>query len=290
MKRLSLLLRGPRIWLALTIFFGGAEAAKPAHSTPEPVTVRALKVGPVTVPKIFGLAAGEGEKRKLVEVPVPEQSAGVGIEIPFAPEMELFEGQVGSEAQRPKPFVKIPAKMPGQKFLLVFFSDDSGRLQHTFLDESVEAHPAGQVRVVNFSRSRAAFSVGGASLRVLPGNEATSAPVFGQSGRFLFRYHVERPPEPPYSSPVAPLRFKAADQRLLVILVDLPEEMSGEGEGAGNTVLAATAKRCQAVFVFDRIGARPDGSSGGGGRIPPHGPVAPSERGGLFFPQSSIIL
>lgn len=176
-------------------------------------------IGDAEIPPLFFL----DEKKHFQPLPVASNSRGTPIQIPLIAPVNLYTGTDGARnASDMDVLFPVPAKSTGERWLLVFFQDAGGKLQHIFLDDSVKAHPAGKVRVVNLTAAQVEVSVGGARQSLQQGGDILAEPTPQKDGRFPFRYFIRQQGTPDFLSPIKLLSFRSSDERLLVLFSSFP--------------------------------------------------------------------
>lgn len=186
----------------------------------------AVQIGDSTVPPLYYLEVipglGGKPQTKFVPISVSNGTRSGTFKIQLIPPVQLYTtSPTGPEM---KPLFTIPANDPKNRILLVFHPDNSGQLNHTFLDDSAIAHPPGGVRVVNLGTVPISFSAGKEIIRVAPRQDAKTMPTRDNNGLCPFKCYVEQPDQPLGKAPTKLLRMGDPQDRLLVLYTFFPEE------------------------------------------------------------------
>ena len=246
------------IWVLLGLFYLLGTSFLHAQATPREIPrfeFSAVQIGDFTIPPLYYLEVTPGlggqPQKKFLPIVLSNGARGSTCKIQLIPPVQLYTtSPAGPEM---KPLFTIPANGPKNRILLVFYPDNTGQMNHTFLDDSAIAHPPGSVRVVNLGTTPIAFSAGKEIIPVAPKKEAKTTFTRDNNGLFPFTCYVEQPGEPLVKGPTKLLRMGDPQDRLLVLYTFLPEEVpSGEPSPEGKTT---TIKQYIPIAyrLFDRL-------------------------------------
>lgn len=185
-------------------------------------------LGDVEVPPLFYLEKNLNEAGEVTEnyheLPVEQGTLRGRQSLQLHRPTSLYIQKPGTETKSTafEPYLEIPAKSASDQLLLLFYQDEAGRPLRKIIDASPTAHPAGTVRMINLTRTRAALTAGGNPLLVAPGMEARTSPVPQEDGRFPLVVSQETAGGGVYRSPLRLLQFRRPGHRLLVVFSSMP--------------------------------------------------------------------
>jgi len=199
----------------------------PVKETPT-ISCSANALGGLEIPPLYYLDATNDSSGKLLReykpFPVSTLTRMPAVKIPATPPVALYTGRF-DEKGKPimNSYLEIPVKGPQEKLLLLFYRDAAGKTAHDFLDDGVKAHPAGTVRVLNYSPQGFSPTVGKKTYFVAPGGQGLfGTPEMVSPGRFVFRYRVQTPGVGDYESSVQLLEMRTPEDRILIIYSAMP--------------------------------------------------------------------
>lgn len=230
--------------IALIAGVASSAASQPAPNQKDLPTIQvsALEIGSLDVPPLYWKQITFDENGDPVEsynrLTISSGSRGDTTDITLLAPTYLYTGNFEPDGEpNMQPAVEIPAEAPGDRFLVVFFHDENGRLLRRVIDDSAESHPAGTVRVINFGKERLVFNAGGENQPVPADGDAVSKPIVNEQGRFPFVYYTSRNNKV-FRAPSKLLRLRHTSSRLLVLYANLREANdTGEVNPDGSPVL-----------------------------------------------------
>ncbi len=208
--------------LAWSLSITGALAEAPVVEL-SAASIRVKDLPPLFYLEVSQDAAGR-EQRRFSPLDVSSCKRGALVSLPSQRPIQIYTKHSNTEGSNPmKPFLDVPANATATRLLLVFYLDEQGRTKTTFLDDSIDAHPPGTVRMVNFSSQRIAFTVGGEPILVPPDGDAVARRAADADNRFTFKYFAETKRGKTYESPEKNLAFPKPDSRILFLYSAAPK-------------------------------------------------------------------
>jgi len=174
---------------------------------------------------------------------------GPSIEVPVRPPIQLYRRTEQEGQPVMSPVMTLPDQEEGDHKLVLFYRDRQGDMQVHHLEDGEEAHPGGEVRVLNLGPDNLVASIGNAQGAVPPGEaHLLGAPQVDNRRVMTFEFAVSRPGQTPFRSPATRLRLRSDRHRLLVVYTYMPTYSRGAEQGRNRVSYTPIAYN-----LFDRL-------------------------------------
>ena len=226
-------------------------------------SLSATKVAIDQMPPLFWLDTGfddQGEPtQEFKELDIAYNRRGRAAEVPVGAQVSIYRKTNSDQANEPEmlPVLQVPAAKKGDRWLLVFHRDRTGKVTPRFIDDSPAAHPAGTVRFANFIDRRTAVSIGSSPQMIQPGKvQSLGEPTLRPDGRFGFKLAYPLDNGELWATPLKYRRLSSDETRMLVILTNQVERT-----GSTETITENEEADVQTTLVpvslnfYDRVSA-----------------------------------
>lgn len=253
---------------AAALLAAGMPALSPGAEIPT-FYLSATMVGDANPPVLYFMTAEKtakgGIRRSPERLKVQPYARGAGVEVPLLPPCELYVAPAGKpdDVAALKPEIRIPveSQKPGQRLLLLFYPDMTGKLRHVFLDDSEAAHPVGQVRFFNATGETVAFTVGAQPQAASPGADTLAQPVLDVRRRFPFKCVSKAKAALFKKLRPQSLAMPEEDSRLLIVYAPSARPARQTGGTTADEAEPERMVHAPKIFrLYDRLAAaRPEG-------------------------------